>query len=206
MEPPQLPMMRFGIGGYAVIEHGGDELSDWQHIKAVLPTKRAATTYARREIGTFSLTDALCPTTRLERGPRRGQILVFLGRVGILPSAVCTASRVALITGRYQYRLAVGLEEPLTGRETRKVGLPPEHSTLPSLSADRRLHGPTAAKCGAVGRARAVVSHPQRSTATLSARPAARTAHSTQPRLNRNPRLSHPTPTSGHPSQLPDLG
>jgi hypothetical protein len=28
-------------------------------------------------------------------------------------SAVCTASRVALITGRYQYRLAVGLEEPL---------------------------------------------------------------------------------------------
>ena len=27
-------------------------------------------------------------------------------------SAVCTASRVALMTGRYQYRLAVGLEEP----------------------------------------------------------------------------------------------
>src|SRR5215813_1352242 len=48
-------------------------------------------------------------------------------------SAVCTASRVALITGRYQYRLSVGLEEPLTGRETRKVGLPPEHATLPSI-------------------------------------------------------------------------
>jgi arylsulfatase A-like enzyme len=48
-------------------------------------------------------------------------------------SAVCTASRVALITGRYQYRLTVGLEEPLTGRETRIVGLPPEHSTLPSI-------------------------------------------------------------------------
>ena len=31
----------------------------------------------------------------------------------------------------------------------------------PGLSAYRRLHGPTAAKCGAVGRARAVVSHPQ---------------------------------------------
>ncbi len=42
-----------------MIEHGGDELSDWQHIKAVLPTKRAAATYARREIGTFSLTRAL---------------------------------------------------------------------------------------------------------------------------------------------------
>ena len=28
-------------------------------------------------------------------------------------SAVCTASRVAIITGRYQYRLPIGLEEPL---------------------------------------------------------------------------------------------
>jgi len=45
-------------------------------------------------------------------------------------SAVCTASRVALITGRYQYRLPIGLEEPLTSRE---VGIPPEHPTIPSL-------------------------------------------------------------------------
>jgi arylsulfatase A-like enzyme len=45
-------------------------------------------------------------------------------------SAVCTASRVALITGRYQYRLPIGLEEPLTGRN---VGVPPEHPTIPSL-------------------------------------------------------------------------
>src|ERR1700693_2766221 len=48
-------------------------------------------------------------------------------------SAVCTASRVALITGRYQYRLAIGLEEPLSSRATRNVGLPPEHATLPSI-------------------------------------------------------------------------
>jgi arylsulfatase A-like enzyme len=46
-------------------------------------------------------------------------------------SAVCSATRTALITGRYQYRLPVGLEEPL-GASTR-IGLPPEHPTLPSL-------------------------------------------------------------------------
>jgi arylsulfatase A-like enzyme len=46
-------------------------------------------------------------------------------------SAVCTATRAALITGRYQYRLRVGLEEPLAGNPD--VGLPPEHPTLPSL-------------------------------------------------------------------------
>lgn len=45
-------------------------------------------------------------------------------------SSVCSATRTALITGRYQYRLAVGLEEPLGMRE---VGMPPEHPTLPSL-------------------------------------------------------------------------
>ncbi len=46
-------------------------------------------------------------------------------------SAVCTATRAALITGRYQYRLRLGLEEPLVGNPD--VGLPPEHPTLPSL-------------------------------------------------------------------------
>ena len=47
-------------------------------------------------------------------------------------SAVCSATRTALITGRYQYRLPVGLEEPL-GTGNTSVGLPPEHPTLPSL-------------------------------------------------------------------------
>lgn len=45
-------------------------------------------------------------------------------------SAVCSATRTALITGRYQYRLPIGLEEPVT---TRDVGLPPDHPTLPFL-------------------------------------------------------------------------
>jgi arylsulfatase A-like enzyme len=46
-------------------------------------------------------------------------------------SAVCSATRLALITGRYQYRLPLGLEEPL-GSTNRDIGLPPEHPTLPS--------------------------------------------------------------------------
>jgi arylsulfatase A-like enzyme len=45
-------------------------------------------------------------------------------------SAVCSATRTALITGRYQYRLPIGLEEPLAGRD---VGLPPDQPTLPLL-------------------------------------------------------------------------
>jgi arylsulfatase A-like enzyme len=50
---------------------------------------------------------------------------------GYANSAVCSATRLALITGRYQYRLRLGLEEPLAGNP--EVGLPPEHPTLPSL-------------------------------------------------------------------------
>jgi arylsulfatase A-like enzyme len=48
-------------------------------------------------------------------------------------SAVCSATRTALITGRYQYRLPVGLEEPIATNATRAPGLPPAHPTLPSL-------------------------------------------------------------------------
>jgi arylsulfatase A-like enzyme len=48
-------------------------------------------------------------------------------------SAVCSATRTALITGRYEYRLPIGLEEPLNGRSKGNPGLPPGHPTLPSL-------------------------------------------------------------------------
>ena len=48
---------------------------------------------------------------------------------GYANSPVCSATRTALITGRYQYRLPIGLEEPLAFRD---MGLPPEEPTLPS--------------------------------------------------------------------------
>jgi len=44
-------------------------------------------------------------------------------------SAVCSATRTGLITGRYQYRYPVGLEEPLNMRD---VGLSADVPTLPS--------------------------------------------------------------------------
>ena len=45
---------------------------------------------------------------------------------------VCSPTRTALLTGRYQYRLPVGLEEPISTRSP-IVGIPPAHPTLPSL-------------------------------------------------------------------------
>ncbi|RYC29610.1 hypothetical protein D3273_23210 [Lichenibacterium minor] len=45
-------------------------------------------------------------------------------------SSVCSATRTALITGRYQDRLPIGLEEPLASDV---AGLPPGMPTLPSI-------------------------------------------------------------------------
>ena len=56
----------------------------------------------------------------------------MLFRQAYANSAVCSATRIALITGRYQYRLPAGLYEPLPGPGA-GVGLPPDHPTLPSL-------------------------------------------------------------------------
>jgi arylsulfatase A-like enzyme len=47
-------------------------------------------------------------------------------------AAVCTPTRVALMTGRYPARLPIGLVEPLTYGDD-SVGLPPEHPTPASL-------------------------------------------------------------------------
>jgi arylsulfatase A-like enzyme len=52
---------------------------------------------------------------------------------GYANSSVCSATRTALITGRYQYRLPVGLEEPINASTPKSIGLPADHPTLPSL-------------------------------------------------------------------------
>jgi len=54
---------------------------------------------------------------------------------GYANSSLCTNTRVALITGRWQYRFAIGLAEPLryADRERADMRLPPDHPTLPSL-------------------------------------------------------------------------
>lgn len=48
---------------------------------------------------------------------------------------LCTNTRVGLITGRYQYRLPIGLVEPLrwTDRDRPEMGIPPGFPTLPAL-------------------------------------------------------------------------
>jgi len=54
---------------------------------------------------------------------------------GYANSPVCSPTRFALMTGRYQYRLRGAAEEPISSRtrSSRTLGLPPEHPTLPSL-------------------------------------------------------------------------
>jgi arylsulfatase A-like enzyme len=52
---------------------------------------------------------------------------------GYSNSANCSPTRTGLITGRYQMRLEVGLEEPINETTPRSIGLPPSHPTLPSL-------------------------------------------------------------------------
>jgi len=57
---------------------------------------------------------------------------------GYANSPVCSPTRFALMTARYQYRLRGAAEEPINSksRGSTTLGLPPEHPTLPSLLQD----------------------------------------------------------------------
>ena len=54
---------------------------------------------------------------------------------GYANSPVCSPTRFALMTARYQYRLRGAAEEPISSRtrSSTTLGLPPAHPTLPSL-------------------------------------------------------------------------
>lgn len=57
---------------------------------------------------------------------------------GYSNSPVCSPTRFALMTGRFQYRLRAGNDEPIASRHrgSATLGLPPSHPTLPSILRD----------------------------------------------------------------------
>jgi arylsulfatase A-like enzyme len=58
---------------------------------------------------------------------------------GYANSSVCSPTRFALMTGRWQHRLRGGADEPIRSGAARgdaRLGLPPAHPTLPSLLRD----------------------------------------------------------------------
>src|ERR1700720_1243250 len=57
---------------------------------------------------------------------------------GYANSSVCSPTRFALMTGRWQHRLRGGADEPIrsNARGNPTLGLPPTHPTLPSLLRD----------------------------------------------------------------------
>lgn len=61
---------------------------------------------------------------------------------GYANSPVCSPTRFALMTARYQYRLRGAADEPISSKSkgSTVLGLPPEHPTLPSLLRQTGYH------------------------------------------------------------------
>ena len=61
---------------------------------------------------------------------------------GYANSSVCSPTRFALMTGRWQHRLRGGADEPISSRSrgSSALGLPPSHPTLPSILRDAGYH------------------------------------------------------------------
>jgi len=86
------------------------------------------------DLGCCGARDAALPggvSPNLDRIAREGMLFTD----GYSNSPVCSPTRFALATGRYQYRLRGAAEEPLAGtaKGNPVLGLPPEHPTLPSM-------------------------------------------------------------------------
>ncbi len=86
------------------------------------------------DLGCCGARDSTLPggvSPNLDRLAREG----LLFTQGYSNSPVCSPTRFALATGRYQYRLRGAAEEPLAGvaKGNPILGLPPGHPTLPSL-------------------------------------------------------------------------
>ena len=81
------------------------------------------------DLGCYGSTSGVSP--HLDRLAREG----LLYTRAYANSSVCSPTRFALITGRWQYRLRGAAEEPLS-RKSATLGLPPAHPTLPSLLRD----------------------------------------------------------------------
>jgi arylsulfatase A-like enzyme len=108
---------------------------------AAVPGRSTGQARAARPNILFILADDLGYADLSVYGRRdyRTPVLDRLAREGVLMtqayanSAVCSPTRVALITGRYHQRLPVGLAEPIRNAELDRDGLPHGQPTLPGL-------------------------------------------------------------------------